>query len=83
MAGSVVGCGCVALMLHVLDKGRALPLAWRVRHGPKGPFPEDLHIALVALVRTCLPAGTPVVFLGDGACAGTTLQPTLNEAGWS
>src|SRR5215467_14672193 len=64
MDGSVVGCGCVALMLHVLYKGRALPLAWRVRQGPKGHFPEDLHIALVELVRTCLPEGTPVVFLG-------------------
>jgi len=36
-------------MIHVLYKGRALPLAWRVRQGPKGHFPEDLHIALVEL----------------------------------
>ena len=59
MDGSVVGCGCVALMIHVLYKGRALPLAWRVRQGPKGHFPEELHIALVELVRACLPEGTP------------------------
>ena len=26
--GSVVGRGCIALMLHVVYKGRALPLAW-------------------------------------------------------
>jgi len=83
MDGSVVGCGCVALMIHVLYKGRALPLAWRVRQGPKGHFPEDLHIALVELVHTCLPEETPVVFLGDGEFDGTTLQQTLNEAGWS
>jgi len=82
MDGSVVGCGCAALMLHVIYKGRALPLAWRVRHGPKGHFPEELHIALVELVRACLPAGTSVVFLGDGEFDGTTLQKTLNEAGW-
>ena len=82
MDGSVVGCGCVALMLHVSYKGRALPLAWRVRQGPKGHFPEDLHIALVALVRACLPEGTPVVLLGDGEFDGRTLQKTLNEAGW-
>jgi Transposase DDE domain len=82
MDGSVVGRGCVALMLHVIDKGRALPLAWRVRQGPKGPFPEDLHIALVKLRRACLPEGTQVVFLGDGEFDGTTLQATLNEAGW-
>jgi hypothetical protein len=35
MDGSVVGRGCVALMLHVIYKGRALPLARRVRHGPE------------------------------------------------
>ncbi len=82
MDGSVVGCGCVALMIHVIYKGRALPLAWRVRQGPKGHFPEALHIALVELVQACLPEGTPVVFLGDGEFDGTTLQKTLNEAGW-
>src|SRR5215471_11293945 len=82
MDGSVVGRGCVALMLHVLYKGRALPLAWRVRQGPKGHFPEELHIALVELIRACLPGGTQVVLLGDGEFDGTTLQATLNEAGW-
>ena len=66
MDGSVVGRGCAALMIHVIYKGRALPLAWRVRQGPKGHFPEELHIALVDLMRACLPEGTQVVFLGDG-----------------
>jgi len=82
MDGSVVGRGCVALMIHVLYKGRALPLAWRVRQGPKGHFPEEWHLALVALVRAGLPEGSHVVFLGDGEFDGTTLQETLNEAGW-
>src|SRR6266581_145412 len=63
MDGSVVGRDCTALMIHVLYKGRALPLAWRVRQGPKGHFPEDLHIALVELMSACIPAGTQVVFL--------------------
>ena len=40
MDGSAVGRGCTALMMHVIDKGRALPLAWRVRQGPKGHFPR-------------------------------------------
>ena len=43
MDGSGVGRGCTALMLHVVSKGRALPLAWRVRQAPKGHFPEELH----------------------------------------
>jgi hypothetical protein len=83
MDGSVVGRGCVALMIHVLSQGRALPLAWRVRQGPKGHVPEDLHIAVVTWRREVIPAGATVVFLGDGACDGTALQATLHEAGWS
>jgi hypothetical protein len=83
MDGSVVGRGCVALMIPVLSKGRALPLAWRVRQGPKGHFPEDLHIAVVKLIREVIPAGATVVFLGDGEFDGTALQATLHEAGWS
>src|SRR4030088_1668479 len=83
MDGSGVGRGCTALMLHVVYQGRALPLAWRVRQAPKGHFPEDLHIALVELVREVIPAGTKVVFLGDGEFDGTALQATLHEAGWA
>src|SRR5216683_1658195 len=83
MDGSGVGRGCTALMLHVVSKGRALPLAWRVRHAPKGHFPADLHIAVVELMREVIPAGAKVVFLGDGEYDGTALQATLHEAGWS
>jgi Transposase DDE domain len=83
MDGRVRGRGCVALMLHVISKGRALPLAWRVRQGPKGHCPEELHIALGELIRACLPEGSRVVVLGDGECEGSTLQETLNKAGGS
>jgi hypothetical protein len=81
--GSGVGRGCVALMIHVVYKGRALPLAWLVRHGKKGHFPEDWHIALVEQVQELLPAEAHVVLLGDGEFDGTDLQHTLEEAGWS
>ncbi len=83
MDGRVVGRGCLALMLHVVSQGRALPLAWRVRHSPKGPCPEDLHIAMVKRMRTGLPAGATVILLGDGACDGTALQARLNAVSWS
>src|SRR5205823_1109801 len=83
MDGRVVGRGCLALMIHVVDKGRALPLAWRVRQSPKGHGPEALHIAVVELMREVSPAGAHVVFLGDGECDGTALQAMLQEAGWS
>ena len=83
MDGSVVGRGCNALMIHVVYKGRALPLAWRVRQGPKGHFPEDRHIALVELVSGLIPEGAQVVLLGDGAFDGTRRQYTVQDAGWS
>jgi hypothetical protein len=83
MDGSVVGRGCMALMLHVVYKGRALPLAWRVRQSPKGHFPEALHIAVVELMSEVIPEGAKVVFLGDGEFDGTELQDTLHKAGWS
>lgn len=82
MDGSSVGRGCCALMIHVIYKGRALPLAWRVRQCPKGHFPEHFHIALVDLVSTLIPAGTSVVFLGDGEFDGIRLQKTMNDLGW-
>jgi Transposase DDE domain len=81
--GSVVGRGCVALMMHVVYKGRALPLAWQVRKGKKGHFPADLHIALVKQVPKLIPLGASVVLLGDGEFDGTALQQTLQDAHWS
>jgi len=37
---------------------------------------------LVDLINGLLPAGTPVVLLGDGEFEGTRLQQTLQQAGW-
>jgi hypothetical protein len=83
LEGCGVGRGGVALMLHVVYKGRALPLAWQVRKGQKGHFPESMHIALVEQVQEWIPLGASVVLLGDGEFDGTGLQHTLAEAGWS
>jgi len=83
MDGSVVGRGGVALMLHVVSKGRALPLVWQVRPGAKGHFPEDLHIALGKQVHQLVSPGASVVWLGDGACDGTRLQHTVPAYRWS
>ena len=54
-----------------------------MRQAPKGHFPEDLHIALVTLIRELIPAGAQVVLLGDGEFDGKRLQHTLQQAGWS
>ena len=83
MDGSVVGRQCVALMMHVIYKGRALPLVWQVRRGKKGHFPEDMHVALVEQLYDLIPTGTQVVLLGDGEFDGIHLQQTVQEYHWS
>jgi hypothetical protein len=81
--GSVVGRGCVALMVHVVYKGRALPLAWLVRRGKKGHVPEDVHLVLIKQVHKLIPPGAQVVLRGDGEFDGTTLQHMVQEYGWT
>jgi hypothetical protein len=82
MDGSGVGRGCVTLMLSVVYRGRALPVAWLVVNGKKGHFPETCHVELVNRVRDRLPAGADVVLGGDGEFDGTDLQATVAEAHW-
>jgi hypothetical protein len=80
--GSEVGRGCLALMVSVVYKGRALPLGWVVVKGSKGHFPEETHVALVEQVAELTPEGADVIFLGDGEFDGTILQETVDSYGW-
>ena len=80
--GSTAGRGCVALMVSVVYKGRALPLLWAVRKGKKGHFPESMHVELICAVQQLIPAGSDVVMLGDGEFDGTEWLATLTGFGW-
>jgi hypothetical protein len=81
--GSLVGRGCICLMINLIYKGRALPLAFSVVKGKKGHLPEDTHVELVNKLRPLIPESTKqVVFLGDGEFDGTSLQQTLTDFGW-
>jgi Transposase DDE domain len=83
MDGSETASGCVTLMLSVVWRGYALPLAWITRRGSKGHFPEDLHLDLLALAQGILPCGTfRVVLLGDGEFDGERLRKRCNEWEW-
>ncbi|MBF0496366.1 MAG: hypothetical protein HQK58_07290 [Deltaproteobacteria bacterium] len=46
MDGSTVGRNCICLMVSVIYKNRALPLAWFVIEGSKGHLPEIMHLDL-------------------------------------
>ncbi len=80
--GSEVGRGCLALMVSLIYKGRALPLCWLVVKGSKGHFPEETHIALVQQVAQLIPEETDVIFLGDGEFDGIELQQTIEDYHW-
>jgi Transposase DDE domain len=80
--GSVVGRGCLALMLSVVYQGRALPVAWVVVQGQKGHFPQETHCALIAQIKYLLPPTTEVTMLGDGEFDGTDFQAALRALHW-
>jgi len=82
MDGSEVGRGCLALVLSVVYRSRALPIAWLVISAKKGHFSQERHIKLLSAVQKLIPAGADVVFLGDGEFDGTELQGKLTEFDW-
>jgi hypothetical protein len=65
MDGSQVGRGCMVLMVGVLYKKRALPIAWVVYEGKKGHTTAQRHIEALEKVLPLLPTHSQVVLLGD------------------
>jgi len=55
--GSEVGRKCLALMVSVIYKKRALPIAWIVVKGNKGHFPEETHMQLLEQAHKMVPEG--------------------------
>jgi hypothetical protein len=82
MDGSEVGRGCLILMVSVIYRKRALPLAWIVVKGSKGHFPEEAHVELLKQVHALTPEYCQVIFLGDGEFDGIKLQATLEAFQW-
>jgi DDE family transposase len=81
--GSLVGRGCICLMISLIYKHRALPLAFIIVKGKKGHLPEQTHVELVNKLRPLIPESTKqVVLLGDGEFDGIGLQQTLSDFGW-
>jgi hypothetical protein len=65
MDGSQAGRGCKVLMVGVLYKKRALPIAWVAYKGKKGHTSAQRHIQVLEKVLPLLPEGSEVVLLGD------------------
>lgn len=64
MDGSTIGRGCMVLMVCVIYRKRALPLAWVVYKGKKGHTTAERHIEVLRKVVPLIPKGE-VVLLGD------------------
>lgn len=73
MDGSTVGRGCMVLMVGVIYKRRALPLAWVVYKGKKGHAPAWRHIEVLEKVKPLIPEGVDVILLGDGEYDNTDM----------
>lgn len=71
--GSQTGKTHTSLMVSVLCRGFSVPLAWVVRKGEKGHFPEQMHLDLLNMLLPAVPAGCRVVLLGDGEFDGEGL----------
>ena len=80
--GTVVGRGCMALIIAVVYKQRALPIAWLVEKKKKGHFSEAQHVKLIQSVREMIPEGPQVVLLGDGEFDGVDLQSVVKHWSW-
>ena len=83
MDASDIGRGCLALVVSVVFKKRALPLAWIVVRGNKGHLPEQTHRDLLTQVVALVPQGRSVIFLADGEFDGCGLLAALEQQGWA
>jgi len=80
--GTVVGRGCMTLVIAVVYKQRALPIAWLVDKKKKGHFSEERHLELIQSVRGMIPDAPRIVLLGDGEFDGVDLQSVVNHWNW-
>jgi hypothetical protein len=84
MDGSQVGRGCMVLMVGVVYKKRALPVAWLVYKGKKGHTTAKRHVEVLEKVKGLLPQTAQVVLLGDAEYDTTDMLQWVQEnTAWS
>jgi len=85
--GSTIGKDCMALMVSVIWRNRAIPIVWLVRQAPKGHFPEKMHLELInqlaSLFKSIGVKNCPITLLGDGEFDGNDLQKDCLSQGWN
>jgi hypothetical protein len=81
--GSQTGSANTTRMLSVLCRDFAIPVAWVVKKGEKGHFPEEIHTDLLKMVARICPTGCRIVLLGDGEFDGQGLRQWCCDNDWS
>ena len=79
MDGSTVGRGCMTLMVGVIYRQRAIPLAWIVYKGKKGHTGADHHITVLQQLLPLLPEEADVILLGDGEYDTVEMLSWVNQ----
>ena len=85
MDASAAGRHCQALVVSVVYKKRALPLAWMVLRRSRGHFPEEAHLQLLKEVAFLLAHNAPdraVIFMGDAEFDSVPLLAQVCGLGW-
>lgn len=80
--GTQTGQANTTLMISVLCRGCAIPVAWVVKKGEKGHFPEEMHLDLLRTIAPICPTGCRLVLLGDGEFDGEELMEWCCDNGW-
>jgi len=85
MDASAAGRNCQALVVSLVYKKRALPLAWTVARRSRGHFPEEAHVQLLKQVARLVAENTPdrpVLFMGDAEFDNVALLTAVRALGW-
>lgn len=80
--GSVVGKGCMCLMVSVIYRDKAIPVIWQTYKAKKGHLSESKHRGLLANLAKLVPQDCRVVMTGDGEFDGCDWQADLLALDW-
>lgn len=80
--GTKVGSGHQLLMVAILFRRRAVPLVWTWMRCAKGHSSAGKQLALLAYARQLIPAGVPVILVGDTEFEAGQVQRRLDKWHW-
>lgn len=81
--GSKVGFGHQLLMVALCYRRRTIPLAWTWVKGHRGHSSAYKQLALLSYVHGLIPAGSPVLVVGDSEFGPNDVLNQLDQWGWS